>query len=171
MPKSLIARLVMISCSKPKFHRTNTGTGVETLISIHHWWRIMTRRLDKCWSEATGCSITLTLFYITYSIFEVPSNYCLKRFGPSVRTVYLLAYSRIVFHDNRKHANTLLCRNGLHSSCSVGVWLQSVPAASPTSLHWQPHASCLGSLRLVSCKSVPTSERNPCQLHSVGAKP
>lgn len=37
-------------------------------------------------------SITLTLFYITYSIFEVPSNYCLKRFGPS-KWIALLMFS------------------------------------------------------------------------------
>ena len=32
-------------------------------------------------------SIILTVFYISYSLLEVPSNYCLKRFGPSVCTL------------------------------------------------------------------------------------
>ena len=39
--------------------------------------------------DRESCSVTLTLFYISYSIFEVPSNYCLKRLHPSVRGAFL----------------------------------------------------------------------------------
>ena len=40
------------------------------------------------------------MFYISYSIFEVPSNYCLKVFGPSVRTSAPLpsqAFKAVIF--------------------------------------------------------------------------
>lgn len=66
-----------------------------------------------------------------------------------------------VFHNSRKSASNWLCRNGLHSSCSVGVSLPLVPAVSPTSPHLQPHASSLESLRLVSCAFIPTSATIP----------
>lgn len=45
--------------------------------------------VDALTRDRGSCSVTLTVFYISYSIFEVPSNYCLKKFHPSVRGALL----------------------------------------------------------------------------------
>ena len=76
----------MIFYSERKYRRINTGRYEE--VPFHSVMRDLyyqtgedTKLMNEC-SETH--SIVLTLFYITYSIFEVPSNYYLKRVGPSV---------------------------------------------------------------------------------------
>lgn len=53
------------------------------------------------------CRIALMVFLIAYGIFEVPSNYLLKKLRPSVRSAPP--------KDSQKRVELTLISDGLHS--------------------------------------------------------
>ena len=103
MRKYSTAKAAMISCRLPRLLHTNTGKTERD--DIIHTWLCPELIYTKKWHVTR--SITLTVFYITYSIFEVPSNLCLKRFGPSVRIACIQSRLNCNLYKFGELANTL----------------------------------------------------------------
>ena len=114
MHKSSTVKAAMISCSERRFHHISISKIAKTRQSprmICARWRLR-KFLNAL--VTMRCRIALTVFYITYTLFEVPSNYYLKYFGPSVRIVLFFKISYSEFEKVDKLANILYYRNGLH---------------------------------------------------------
>lgn len=80
-----------------------------TCVYSYRWYFIMTIMANAF------LSISLMLFLVAYALFEVPSNYLLKKLRPSVRSnlSFLCTYMTSLL--------TSINSDGLHFLCALGA--------------------------------------------------